>query len=280
MAGSFIVLMALGVLALVLLGLVLRDVMVSRVSRARLERFARRQALDVTPGNGDLVIRYLAVTRRWRTLGLVVAFLAGVAWSLRDSKVTANFLAMFLGWFAGAVVAEWRLAAGPRGGPRRAAVLTPRRLADHLGAVPRGLVAGLAVVCAVLAGIGLVGALAGSRAVDRSDLGLGVLGAALAVGVPAAVARDVLDRAQPAGLAPDVLAADDAVRDRSIAVLAGCAVAFLGWPVALLLVAAGDAAGVAVTPALLALVAVVVLPLLGWLVATVPQRVRRPVVVA
>src|SRR5262245_36624357 len=96
-----------------------------RVSRYWGRAFARRHRLTVTVDNGNRVIRYLATTRRWRTVGLVVGLLVSFGWALSQGTVQVNFLTLFAGWFVGALVAEVRLARTSFG-PRRAASLTAR----------------------------------------------------------------------------------------------------------------------------------------------------------
>ena len=93
------------------------------VAITAVNRFARRQRLHVTVQNGGHVIRALAVTFRWRRVGIVLGFLASVAASIPNGRLTISFVALFLGWFAGAVVAEWRVSALPVEGTRRAASL-------------------------------------------------------------------------------------------------------------------------------------------------------------
>lgn len=249
------------------------------VPRHRVFLFAQRQDLVITPDNGALVIRYLATTRRWRTAGLTTGIAAAAGWALRDGEVRFDALSAFAGWFVGAVVAEWRVAtAGP---PDRhpAARLAPRLLRDHVGPVGRwSPVAGLSVAV-VLGAWALADAATGGDVDVLRVLGLLVLAVA-ALGVPAVVGRHVLERRQPADLAPDVLAADDAVRRRSLHVLAGCALALVAWPSATMVaqVPLPDAPA-----SLLALM--VVLPSVagGWVVARTPYRLQphpRPVPVA
>src|SRR5689334_18536905 len=84
------------------------------VERRTLETFARRQQLRVTVANGPLLLQSLTLTRRWRTLGLSTGLSCSFLWAVRDGRVTINFTAAFLGWFVGAVVAEWRIAGLPR----------------------------------------------------------------------------------------------------------------------------------------------------------------------
>ena len=239
------------------------------VPRHRLHAFAVRQELVITPSDGALVIRYLATTRRWRTVGLTTGVGAAAGWALRDGEVRFDALSAFAGWFVGAVVAEWRVAtAGPPDRP--SARLAPRLLRDHVGPVGRwSPVAGLAVAAA-LAAWALADAAAGGDVDVLRVLGLLVLAVA-ALGVPAVVGRHVLERRQPADLAPDVLAADDAVRRRSLHVLAGCALALVAWPSSTLVQQVPAADG----PASL-LVGLVVLSSIigGWLVARTPYRLQ------
>lgn len=165
------------------------------VPRHRLLAFAVRQELTITPDNGDLVIRYLATTRRWRTAGLMTGVACAALWALRDGEVRFDALSAFAGWFVGVA----------------------------------------------------------------------------ALAVPAVVGRHVLERRQPADLAPDVLAADDAVRRRSLHVLAGSALALVAWPSATLVqqVPAPDTAA-------FVLVATVVVGSVvgGWLIARTPYRLQ------
>lgn len=205
-----------------------------RVSRERLEKFARRQSLRITVDNGPLVIRYLATTRRWRggllllSVGatLVWPLVAGMLWPGRSSGAQLNALALFAGWFVGAVIAEWRVSVAGTA-PRRAAMLQPRRLADY---VPRPsrvlpLVAWFAVAGYELAGLGYLAV--------RHPRGLPVLVGwmvltAVGAAVFVAVGRQVLLRPQRFS-APDLLAADAALRSRSLHVLAGCALAVAAY---------------------------------------------------
>ena len=239
------------------------------VPRHRVFLFAQRQDLVVTPDNGALVIRYLATTRRWRTVGLTTGIAAAAGWALRDGEVRLDALSAFAGWFVGAVVAEWRVAsASPQARP--SARLAPRLLRDHVGPVGRwSPVAGLAVAV-TLATWALADAATGGDVDVTRVLGLLVLAVA-ALAVPGVVGRHVLERRQPAHLAPDVLAADDAVRRRSLHVLAGSALALVAWPSATLVEQVPAADG----PAAL-LVAVIVISSVvgGWLVARTPYRLQ------
>jgi hypothetical protein len=192
------------------------------VRRRRLVGFARRQNLVVTPTNGERVIRYLAVTRRWRTAGVMLgitlpALVSIIRQHLHGGTVGFNFGEMFAGWFVGALIAELRLSVLPSG-PRRAAALrrrTPWRYMGRAGWAVLGLAfVGLVVATAIRAirdGATIVGFVPLSFAV-------------IAVGVVVFVARRVVDRPQP-HLPDDELAADEAIRSRSIHVLCGSGIA-------------------------------------------------------
>ncbi|GGK56167.1 hypothetical protein Ppa06_10830 [Planomonospora parontospora subsp. parontospora] len=83
--------------------------LMDQVEPKHVERFALRQGLALTPSNGDRVLTYIRVTRRWRSLGLVFGLLVVLAGFTAESIVLRP-LPVFLGWFAGVLVAEVRLA--------------------------------------------------------------------------------------------------------------------------------------------------------------------------
>jgi hypothetical protein len=250
------------------------------VSRGRLARFARRQALTITADNGMRVIAYLATTRRWRSSGLVLALFLDVAYSAtlsRENLPHVTGAAVFAGWFIGAVAAEWRIATIPVG-ERRMASLHQRRLGDYV-ARPALVIAAVAWV--VVAGAALLAA-ADTMWQDRplryyrqipgslwTELALLALtGAALGL-----VTYRVLRRPQPLA-PPDVLAADDAMRRHSLNMLIGSAVAlagYLGAAVVSAFVLQGPGSGYQLSDAL-EFVGVVVLPAAGALIALGPRR--------
>jgi hypothetical protein len=250
------------------------------VTRRRLARFARGQALPVTVDNGMLVIGYLAITRRWRSSGLLVALLVDVAYSAtlsRENVPHVTGAAVFAGWFIGAVIAEWRIATIPVG-DRRAASLHRRRLGDYVGRPTLVLALGVWIV---VAGAGLLAA-AVTVLHDRplrvyrhipgslwTELALLVLaGAALLF-----VANRVLRRPQPLA-ASDVLAADDAMRRHSLCVLVGSALALAGY-LGAAIVSTFGVGGPGSTDQFsqgLELFGVLVLPIAGALIALSPRR--------
>jgi hypothetical protein len=238
------------------------------VSRRRVERFADRQRLVITPDNGNIVIAYLGTTRRWRALGLLSGVLIAGLWSFRDSRISINFLAAFAGWFVGALVAEFRIASVPPGA-RRAASLEPRLLRRQLRAGALRLPIFLTAVSGVCAVSVLVSADGGD---DEVPLVLGYVVAAIAAFVlPVLVGRHVLVRPRPIGTRRDQQHADDALRDRSLQTLAGSSIALAAYPAGNLAVQAGTSLGDGAVAASIPIVGAVLLvigPICGWLVAT------------
>ena len=182
------------------------------VSRGQVARFARRQHLEVTPANGQQVIRYLAHTRRWRAAGVIAGVISSIAAGLPDGHVSVNFIALFAGWFIGALAAEVRMARGPVGA-RRVASLRPRTFRRYVGQ-PTWLLlpASLAVAVTVAAA-----SIPSGHAVRQ----VVTLALALATTVVTMIIRNrVVSRGQRY-LPPDQLAADEAIRSRSLHVLCG-----------------------------------------------------------
>jgi len=205
-----------------LLVLVVAAILIAQpVSVERLARFAQRHAVTLTDENRHLAVRYLATTRRWRTAGVVIGIVISAAYAWWHSRTMDwSVLGMFAGWFVGAIIAEWRLNL-PTSDGRRVASLVPRRPRDYLG--PWALWTPIGVWALVL-GVAVRGLTEG----PEWPLVWGPL-ALLATGVViVGVGRHVLNRAQPAG-ARDLIAVDDALRSRSLHVLAGSAVAIGGY---------------------------------------------------
>ena len=190
------------------------------VSDARIRRFANKHALTITPDNGEIVIRYLGTTRRWR-LGCLIAIGAiviGVRFASQDA-LRASTGELFLGWFVGAVIAEWRVSRLPAGA-RPSASLQRRRSDDYIHPALRAL----PVVLALIVSSGWVGTVLDGLTFDRHDRSaVAGLAALTCAAVCHAVAVRVLRRPQPVAAA-DVLAADDAVRSRSLHAVHGAGV--------------------------------------------------------
>jgi hypothetical protein len=237
------------------------------VDRVRVERFARRQRLTVTPENGDQIIRYLATTRRWRAAGLTAGLVLSIGLHV-PAMLRFDFITLFAGWFAGALVAEARVA-HLNVGPRRAASLQRRRPSAYLPRLDWALVPAAAGGATVV-GAGTVALAAVGAARPSWTAGLWLV---VALGVAAAVRwvqHLVVRRPQPLA-APAVLAADDAIRSRSLHVLAGggmalvvlCVLAQLGA-----MAPTADDATEAIT--VVRTVGVLVVAAIGWGIATSP----------
>ena len=227
------------------------------VSRSQLARFARRQRLEITPTNGPQVIRYLAHTRRWRAAGAIVGVIASVAAGLPGGRVNVNFIALFAGWFIGALAAEVRMARGPIG-TRRVASLHPRTFHRYVGRLtwlllPAALTAAVAVAAVAIPHGHVV------RQVVTLFLALGITIATMII------RGRVIGRGQP-HLAPDALAADEAIRSRSLHVLCG------GGAALVLMCVASEVA----SPALATFVTFAA-AILGWSVGTSRFAVRASV---
>lgn len=239
-------------------------------AQVRLERFARRQQLWLSPANAALVQRSLAITHRWRVLGVWTGIAISAFWALREGRLTLDFIAAFLGWFAGAVIAEWRLAGLPVGSGTRVASLQPRKLWSYLR--PRASIALAAAWLALISVFAVV--IVGSAGPQTPGEAIAIL-AASGVGLTVVwlTIRPVAARPQPTASA-DLVAADDALRARSTNVLTGAAVVAAGVPTAQLLALAGTTSPWQWA----ALAALVVALLTGYLIACTasPARVDHP----
>lgn len=209
----------------VLIGLLGWVVARSPLRRRTVERFAARQHLEITDGNAAHVVGALLITHRWRRAGLVLGLAVGLVWSLQYGSLTLHFLTGFLGWFVGAVVAEWRINGLDQPGPRRAAGLEPRSLTRYVTPVVL-VVASVAAVILVVVGV---------AAVVRTGMTWDWVGWAAYSGavmvVLAVTARAIV--ARPSGFVDSaVREADDALRCHGLTVLAGSGVAAAYPPIA------------------------------------------------
>ncbi|GAA1983302.1 hypothetical protein GCM10009838_51250 [Catenulispora subtropica] len=236
-----------------------------------MEEFARLHTLPVTVANGNQIIVYRAATRRWRAVGFALGVLIPAA-------VTGSFLITFpwalAGWFAGAAVAELRVAHLDRSpGTRASASLTPRRTSDYLPRAGRWAVPGAmacclasAILCAVRHGAHPAG--------DLSEVGLWT-GLGVGTGAVALAAqRHILRRPQPLA-SPDRTAADDAIRSRSMHVLAASGMVLVGLCVSAQLSAADILPPDNTATAVHALLGIGV-PLLGRILAYWPSPPATP----
>ncbi|GIH08665.1 hypothetical protein Rhe02_67320 [Rhizocola hellebori] len=207
--------------------------------------FSTRQRLAITVDNGNHVIAYLATTRRWRALGLAMGVVASVLTGL--PAISINSLPLLAGWFAGALIAELRVLPPPSG-PQRMAFVTRRKLSTYVSPPGRAL---FRVAAVLIVPIGLISPM---RTLPWT------VGALAVVALVLVIQRRVLDRPQPAG-SPDLIAADDAIRSRSLNVLAG------GGTALILFLVLGQLFKLGLDP-VLAFVGYVLVAILGWAVAT------------
>jgi hypothetical protein len=193
-----------------------------QVSRARLERFADRQALTITAHNGEQVIRYLATTRRWRTAGFVGGLVVSQATQtqrLGEISPGTEWIIVVVGWLLGALIAEARVE-HLRHGSVRSASLERRRPGRYLRPFAWALVPASGVVALATGAATAAAEVAGWAEPDWTWAGVW-LAAALAVATTVrGVQHAVLRRPQPQAAA-DVIEADDAIRSRALHVLSG-----------------------------------------------------------
>ena len=195
-------------------------------------------------------------------------------WAAKDAELTINVAAAFLGWFVGAVVAEWRTAGLPRGEGRRMAFLERRTVSGYLNVGARTLM----VLALVVLGTSFVAVvvMAGTSETAVMSRALVWAGATIAGLVLVGLTlRRVVTRPQPP-TAPDLLAADDALRARAATVLAGSVIAAAGLPTATMFELIGTLIdGDGGDWALLGLAIMLLNMVVGFVVATSPAPVRR-----
>lgn len=209
--------------AFVVLVGVLAVVVATHVSRSPLkpgtvDRFARRQRLTITDANATHVVAALLVTHRWRRAGLVWGLAMGVLWSLRSSALTLHLIAGLLGWFAGAVIAEWRIGRLDTPGARRAATLERRTVTRYLTVEALALagITATALVALLLA--------SGART-GTSGAWWGWVAYTGALVVTCALTAGAVMRRPSGFVDSDVRDADDALRTHALGVLVGSAIA-------------------------------------------------------
>ncbi len=249
-----------------------------------LERWGQAYGIEVTEANRPIVITYLRLTRRIRTIGALAGVVLSVLWvtfTENSNSFLGNglFLAV-VGYLAATVVAEAVVPRLPRGATKTAS-LVPRTLHDYLPAYAIGAMRGLPVLSITLVPIyALVKARSHAPIFDVSEIGMAVTSAilvALAIGIEI-VQRMIVHRPQPV-LAPDLLEADDAIRSASVHALAGGGIALALLWLSYQLSAIGNASQAPVLGWLLPMLAIVMigLALSSWIDLAHPKgwRVRR-----
>jgi hypothetical protein len=222
----------------------------SSLDRATVAEFAAAHDLALTPASGRYVVGYLVRNLRWRRWGGFVGLALAIVLSnalTHTSTTTADFsqgttvtsthtnhsLSWFLligvGYFGGALIAEWRSGAAITG-PRRAASLQVRDARDYLDPTFRrttyGVLAAGAILCTAAA--------AGPHYRPFASLTqrIALLALLLLVVVITRVATQWVAR-RPQPVDDELLTAREAVRASCVNLLGGIGVAFawllLSW---------------------------------------------------
>ena len=273
-----------------LLGFVLVPLLVIAVPVARAFRplepafvreWADAHALRLTPDNRTMVEYYLGTAQKLRTLGAVAGIVLPplVAWALGWDNTTgwSPLLWILPGYLIGAFYAE--LALNRPLGRTGAASLTPRRVRDYL---PARLVTGqrLFGLIAVLGAAAVLVLPIDDRLAGTGTAAAGFIGGAVAVAIEV-IERHIVARPQPV-VAPDLVAADDAIRSQSMHSVSGSGLAIIMLCVGSVALALAQSLE---GPLSIAVVPIVVLflwaaPLVAWLYyGHRAWRVRRPTLV-
>ena len=202
------------------------------VDDAFVDEWAGAHALPLTEANRPMVAWYLHTARVLRTWGAVAGLLLPpLIGAALGSKFLEDqlFPLVYLGYLAGALYAELALVR-PTGGGRRQATLVPRELEDYL---PRRLLVAQRVLAALVAASAVAVLLVSfERQGDAFDGSprptaavVGVFAVVLAFALER-LERWLVQRPQPF-TAPDLIAADDAIRSQSVHSLAGAGLATL-----------------------------------------------------
>jgi hypothetical protein len=253
-----------------------------RVDEDYVTRWANSANVSLTSESRPVVWRYLAWSRRCRTAGGLVGFLAPVFTSAvigkPDDPGPWAVALMVVGYLLGALLAEIVINRPARG--KGTALLVPRRLGDYLPAYVLVLQRGLAILAVLMVPVYAL-LEPHARVSTPSVAGAAAFGVA-GVGIAAVIEglqRRIVARRQPVTRPAD-LTLDDAMRASSLHVLAGAGIALLIY-VASLMVAISI---VAVTPESVStavgiafLLLVVPSSILSWVHLARPRgfRVRR-----
>jgi hypothetical protein len=205
-----------------------------RVDEEYMSRWASSAGIELTEATRPAVRRYLMWSRRLRTMGGLIGFLAPVIYvqvvegfnAVPDSDTGGtSVMLMFAGYLVGALVAELAI-----NRPRRSSgsvVPGGRRLGDYLSRYLMITQRALGILCAVLvAAYVLLAPLAGT---PDPQPGLVAIFGSAGVGVALVVEgfqRLIIGRHRSATTAEE-LAVDDAMRSSSLHVVAGAGVALL-----------------------------------------------------
>jgi hypothetical protein len=220
------------------------------LNRTAVAQFAAAHNLALTPASGRYVVGYLVRNLRWRRwggfVGLALAIILSNAFTHTATTTTSDgdgttmtsthtdhslswFLLIGIGYFGGALIAEWRSGAAITG-PRRAASLQVRDARDYLDPTFRRTTYAMLAAGAILG----VAAAAGPHYRPFASLAqrIVLLALLLLVVVITRVATQWVAR-RPQPVDDDLLTAREAVRTSCVNLLGGIGVAFawlvLSW---------------------------------------------------
>jgi hypothetical protein len=206
-----------------------------RMDEEYVARWASSAGLELTEETRPVVRRYLTWSRRARTVGGLVGFLAPVIYALvgevalgREVITDAggwSVLLMFIGYLLGALVAE--LVINRPGGHQGPTMRGSRRVGEYLSHYLLVIQRSLGIACAALVGAYvLLSPFVRTPGPDPGSIAIfGLPGVGLAV-VIEALQRTIIGRRQPAA-SPDDLTVDDAMRSSSMHLVAGTGIALL-----------------------------------------------------
>lgn len=208
-----------------------------RVDERYVARWASSAGLELTDGTRPVVRRYITGSRRARSVGGVVGFLAPMIYArvaeaaLGREVITESdaggwsLLLMFAGYLLGSVVAELVInRPGERQGP-----LMPgsRRVGEYLSHYLLVIQRSLGIACAAL--VGAYALLSPFVRTPEPSVGFVAVYGSVGVGVAVvieALQRVIIGRPRVAE-DPDALAVDDAMRSSSVHLVSGAGIAIL-----------------------------------------------------
>jgi hypothetical protein len=199
-----------------------------RMNERYVALWADSAGIELTQYTEPPVRRYLAWSRRLRTMGGLVGFLIPFYYSEIVNKEHLEgggwVVTMLIGYFLGALVAEFFTDRPER--IAGTASLLPRRLQDYLAPYVLGLQRGLGVSAALLATIYVVFSDGSHDPLPAVQVAaIGIAGVCVAI-VVEALQRAVVARRQ-AAVTEAARELDDAMRSSSLHVLSGAAIGIL-----------------------------------------------------
>jgi hypothetical protein len=208
-----------------------------RVDEEYVARWASSAGLELTEETRPVVRRYLTWSRRARTVGGLVGFLAPLVYArvaeaavdrevITESDVGGwSLLLMFAGYLLGSVVAE--LVINRPGGHQGPTMRGSRRVGEYLSHYLLVIQRSLGIACAALVGAYVL--LSPFVRTPEPSVGFVAVYGSVGVGVAAvieALQRVIIGRPRVA-VNPDALALDDAMRSSSVHLVAGAGIAIL-----------------------------------------------------